>query len=263
MENTNWLKQTKDKPLFPDLLWSRPENKRQAGKLLIIGGNKYSFSVPAVAYNAALKAGVGSCRALLPESLRRTVGTLLEADFAPSNPSGSFAKNALGSFLENDNWADGTLLAGNLGRNSETAIVLESFVSKYPGPLVVAEDALDYFINPGSTILDRENTTLVLNLGKLQKLAKTNFPDVVIRHQDSLAEMVRKLSDWSQTSKASFITRHADHLIAAADGKVSTTPWPEDQKWQVELPAYVSVWLIQNPNKNFEALTTAIIDFQK
>src|SRR5581483_9146744 len=146
----NWLKQTTNNPLFPDLLWSRPENKRQAGKLLVIGGNKFGFAVPGLAYNTALKAGIGSCRVLLPQSLQRIVGSLLEADFAPSNPSGSFAKDALAQFIENTSWADGVLLAGNLGRNSETAILLDGFVKKYLGHLVIADDSLDYFINTGS-----------------------------------------------------------------------------------------------------------------
>jgi len=265
MENTNWLKQTRDTPLFPDLLWSRPENKRHAGKLLIVGGNKHGFAAPAAAYSAAEKAGVGSGRVLLPESLRRTVGSLLEADFAPSNISGSFAKSSLAIFLEHAAWADGVLLSGNLGRNSETAVVLDSFVQKYQAILVVADDALDYFINAGSQILARPDTVLVINLGKLQKLAKNN--GLVLRHQDSLAELVRKLNDWSQVSKASFITRHENQLVVATAGRVSTTPWNEDSKWQIELAAYAIVWIVQNPSKPFEALTAAsynfIAEFQK
>lgn len=257
MEDTNWLKQAKDKPLFPDLLWSRPENKRQAGKLLIIGGNKHGFAAPAAAYAAAEKAGIGSCRVLLPEGLRRTVGTLLEADFAPANPSGSFAKASLASFLENAAWADGVLLAGNLGRNSETAIVLDSFVNKFKGPLVVADDGLDYFTSAGSAVLGREHTSLVINLGRLQKLTKNNYPDVVIRYQDNLSELVKKLADLSQVSNNNFITRHQDHLVAASNGHVSSSPWQEDIKWQIELPAYASVWLIQQPARAFEALTSA------
>ncbi|MDO8591435.1 MAG: hypothetical protein Q7R60_00720, partial [bacterium] len=85
MANTYWLKQTKDKPLFPDLLWSRPENKRLAGKLLVVGGNLYGFSAPGTAYGAALKAGVGTARVLLPDKLQKTVGKLIpEAEFVPS-----------------------------------------------------------------------------------------------------------------------------------------------------------------------------------
>src|SRR5689334_2117479 len=101
MDDTYWLKQTSEQPLFPDLLWARPENKRHAGKLLIVGGNKFGFAAPGTAYAAAVKAGVGSCRVLLPEALRRIVGdSLPEAVFAPSNISGSFRQSALAELLE-------------------------------------------------------------------------------------------------------------------------------------------------------------------
>ena len=259
MENTSWLKQA-DEPLFPDMLWSRPENKRQAGKLLVIGGNKHGFAVPAAAYSAAQAAGIGSCRAMLPESLRKTVGSLFEADFAPANPSGSFSKAALANFLEHAAWADGVLLAGNFGRNSETAIVLDLFIEKYSGLLVVADDALDYFINKGSPVLSRDKTTLVINLGKLQKFTKNNS-EMIIRHQDNLAETAAKLAELSQVSGLNYVARHADKLIVAASGQVSTTAWKEDSRWQTELPAYISVWQIQNPQKPFEAITTAVSDF--
>jgi NAD(P)H-hydrate repair Nnr-like enzyme with NAD(P)H-hydrate dehydratase domain len=62
VENTNWFKQRQTEPLFADLLWSRPENRLRAGKLLIIGGNKHLVAAPGNAYTAAEKAGIGSCR---------------------------------------------------------------------------------------------------------------------------------------------------------------------------------------------------------
>jgi hypothetical protein len=55
MENTNWLKQAQDKPLFADLMWSRPENRIHAGKILIVGGNKFAVTAPAMSYSAAHK----------------------------------------------------------------------------------------------------------------------------------------------------------------------------------------------------------------
>ena len=61
MDQTYWHKQS-DKPLFPELEWSRPENKQQAGKLLVIGGNKFGFVEPSEAFAAAEKAGVGNAR---------------------------------------------------------------------------------------------------------------------------------------------------------------------------------------------------------
>ena len=96
MDNTYWHRQTTEKPLFPDLLWSRPENKRHAGKLLIIGGNEHEFAAPAEAYAEAAKAGIGTAKVLLPNKLQKTIGKILEnGEYAPSNNSGSFAKSAL------------------------------------------------------------------------------------------------------------------------------------------------------------------------
>ena len=54
-----WQKQTADKPLYPDIEWNKPERRDQAGKLLIVGGNKLGFSAAAEAYQTAKDAGVG------------------------------------------------------------------------------------------------------------------------------------------------------------------------------------------------------------
>src|ERR1700761_6222741 len=124
MDRTFWHKQTPDQPLFGDLLWSRPENKAFAGKLLIVGGNKFGFVDPAEAFSEAEKAGIGVVQMLLPDSLRPFVGrTFTAGELAPSTPSGSFAQTALAQLLALSNWADGVLFPGDLGRNSETAIL--------------------------------------------------------------------------------------------------------------------------------------------
>src|SRR6185369_8603868 len=133
MDRDYWLRQEAGKPLFPELEWSRPENRSQAGKLLIIGGNLHGFAAPAEAYAEATKAGIGTARVLLPDAVQKIVGRFLEnGEFAPSTPSGSFSQKALNEWLIHSSWADGVLLAGDLGRNSETAIVLEKFLGKSP-----------------------------------------------------------------------------------------------------------------------------------
>jgi hypothetical protein len=264
MDNTNWLRQTSETPLFPDILWSRPENRRHAGKLLIIGGNSHGFAAPAAAYSAALKAGIGTARVVLPDSLHKTVGRgVLEAEFAPSTPSGSFSRQALGHLVELSEWADGVLLAGDFGRNSETAVLLESFAQKYSGQLSIAQDAIDYFWNPKSSILNRDNSLLVVNLGKLQKIAKNNRPSTPVLHSMNLHELVTLLADWTNSVPTSFITKHADNLVVAVKGKVSTTPHKEEDNWQVELEAYAATWLVQQPDKPFEAITSANYDFSQ
>ena len=57
MDTTHWYKQG-SKPIFDELLWSKPENKRFAGKLLIIGGNAHGMLAPANAFSLASKTGV-------------------------------------------------------------------------------------------------------------------------------------------------------------------------------------------------------------
>ncbi len=258
MVDTYWLKQT-NKPLFPDLHWSRPENKRQAGKLLTVGGNLHGFAAPGSAFGAALKAGIGTCRVLLPDRLQKTVGKLIpEAEFAPSTLSGSFSKNALAQLLEVAGWSDGVLLAGNFGRNSETAILLDSFLDKYEGQVTVAQDGLDYFLGPNSPLIKRADTLAVINLGKLQKLAKNNRPSTPVLHAMMLADLVETLHDWTTGNPGAIITKHADHFIAASGGQVSTTPSVEESNWQIELAAYASVWWLQQPQKSFEAITTGV-----
>lgn len=261
MENTNWFKQTAEKPLFEDILWSQPENKHSSGKLLIVGGSSHGFAAVATAFTAATKAGIGAMKVLLPDSTKKTLGrSFAEAEFAPSTPSGSFSRQALDQMLENAEWANAVLLAGDFGRNSETAILLDAFLDKYRGQVTAADDALDYFIGPKSKLLGRDNSLLVINLGKLQKLAKNNRPGTAILHNMNLHELVTVLADWTN-SPVAFITKHADNLIVAAGGKVSTTPQKKESNWQTELAAYASVWWLQNPAKLFEAVTSAALDY--
>jgi hypothetical protein len=254
MENINWLRQTSDKPLFPDVLWSRPENKRYAGKLLIIGGHSQSFSQPSRAFSAALKAGAGSVRILLPDALQKTIGKAFpEAEFAASTPIGSFSRQALGHFLDLASWADGVLLAGDFGKNSETAILLESFVDKYAGQLSLTGDSLDYFSQKPAQLTDRENILLVGSLGQIQKLAQ---PKAVIRQTEDLLQILNKLSIFTSDIKASIITEQGSQIITAVSSQISTTK-SEKAEAGPELAAYASVWLMQQPEKPFQALTTA------
>jgi len=259
METTNWLRQTADKPLFPDVLWSRPENKRHAGKLLIVGGHAQSFSAVSAAFIAASKAGAGTVRILLPDSLQKTLGrTLAEAEFAASTPIGSFSQKALGHLLDLSDWSDAVLLAGDLGKNSETAILLEKFIDKYSGLLCLAGDSIDYFINRAGSILDRSDTLVIAEIGQLQKLAQ---PRAAIRQQADLAQLVNTLSIFTDGIAAEIITFH-ERQIVVAKGKVSTTKFNKEINRE-ELAAYAVTWLIQQPAVPFESITTAVYDYCK
>lgn len=263
MHPAYWQQQTIGKPLFPELLWSRPENRGQAGKLLIIGGNAYSFAAVAQAYQAAMEAGIGIAHVLLPDSLRRTVGTSFEAGkFAPSTPSGSFNQKALTEFMMNSSWADGVLLTGDLGRNSETAVILERFISSYPGPLAITKDAADYFTSSPRELLKRPDTGLVVSFAQLQRLTRhTVFPKAFV-FDKGLVHFVETLHDFTTQFPINIVVKYLNNLVIGVDGNVCTTRLSEDiDIWRVSVAAYASVWWLQNMAKVFAALSTGVYQY--
>lgn len=264
MNQEFWHKQG-DTPLFPDLIWSRPENRSYAGKLLIVGGHAHGFAAPAEAFTEAEKAGIGVARVMLPDHLRSQLvkfgGPVLNTEFAPSTPSGSFASTALAELLAASAWADGVLLAGDFGRNSETAIVLEKFASKYSGNLTLTQDAVDYFTSNPTPVLDRAGTCLVLTVAQLQKLATHAKFTQAITFGMGLLQLVDALHDFSAQHPAAIIVKHLDTLFVAVNGQVSTTKTSGslEDAWRVHTAAHASVWYLQNPTQPFEALTTSLI----
>jgi hypothetical protein len=264
MDPTYWHRQGLAEPLFADIVWSRPQNRRTAGKLLILGGNQHSVTAPALAYQAAVKAGIGSCRVLLPEAIRKTIGKSFdEGEFAPSTRSGSFAKTALPLVLEHLDWADGLLIAGDLGKNSETAILLEQIIQKHQGPVTITQDSLDYFSRSLGQLTERENVVIVSEFSRLQKMTRAGMPSVIMQHSMSLHALVGLLNNWSRESAAKILTYHNDNFVYADNGLVSTTLLPSTGSWEVPLAAFASTWWLQQPAARFEAITTAIYDFLK
>ncbi len=249
-----WLKQ-KTEPLFPDVMWSRPENRRQAGKLLIIGGHGQSFSAVSEAYSAATKAGIGTARVIVPDSLRKTLSQVFpEAEYAISTPIGSLSRKALAELVDAALWADGVLLAGDFGRNSETAVLLENFLERYTGILSLAGDSIDYFLAHPAKLMRRGNTSLVASLGQLQKLASP----VLIQQQADLIKVAEQISGWvSQTAVAAMTVRSSQIIVAFGD-RLSTTPAKIDAP-NPALAACASVWRLQQPEKTFEALTSSTL----
>lgn len=253
------FRQSAAEPLFPDMLWSRPENRLYAGKLVIIGGHAQTFAKPAEAYGLAEKAGIGAVRILLPDVLRRTVGKIFPAaEFCPSTPSGSFSQTSLGEFLPAALWAEGVLLAGDFGRNSETAIVLEKLAEKYTGQLTLVGDSIDYFIAVPAPLLNRGNALIVATPQQLQKLAQAvHFTTAFTSNMDFL-RLVEALHEFSKKYRLHICLRHHDNICLAVDGQVSVTknPLSNAELW---IGSQAATWWIQNPSKGFEGITTALL----
>lgn len=76
----------------------------------------------------------------------------------------------------------------------------------------------------------------------------------------SLIQIVETMQKLSEDYQASFVVKHQDNLIVAAEGIVSSTICKID-KWEVGLSSFAAVWSLQNPAKQFEALTTSAYEF--
>jgi ADP-dependent NAD(P)H-hydrate dehydratase / NAD(P)H-hydrate epimerase len=258
-----WHKQSIEKPLYENMLWARPETKAQSGKLLIVGGNLHGFAAPASAYSESIKAGIGVARVVLPDALKKTVGRFMEnTDFTPSTPSGSFSQASLGGLLDAASWSDGVLLSGDLGRNSETAIVLEKFLDKYKGPATLSKDAADYVIALAEKTAGRQNTILVVSVAQLQKFAVAVKFHQPFKFGMDLTQLIRNLHEFTKLHEVSIVIKHGENIVAAYQGQVCTIKViPDREVWRVQVAAYAAVWQLQNPNKPFEALSLAIHQF--
>jgi hypothetical protein len=256
----SWQTQLADKPLFPDLLWSRPQNKRQAGKLLIVGGQAQEFSHVAASYQDAQKAGAGTIKVILPVSLSKLAAAVPDVQFAPANQSGSFARSALAELLDASQWANGVLLAGDFGKNSETTATLDSLLAKIEKPVTINEDALQSIDTGFKQLMDRD-VDLILGFKTLQKLggeAGLEKPFVSTMPSVALAE---RLSELSKTAAANIVAVSEGHIWVASRGQVTSTK--SDQADLTRLSGYCAVWHMQNLAKPLEAITTACYQLAK
>ena len=261
MDHPYWLKQTLDKPLFPDIEWSRPEQKTRAGKLAIIGGNKLGFVAVGESYNTATTLGAGQIRAILPDALKKSIPAVITGTiFVPGNPSGGFSREALPEMNAACAWADVCLLIGDSGRNSETAIAFETLLSSFSGHLVITRDAVDLLRPAAQKMIDRPNTTLVVSFAQLQKLFQSVYYPKILSFSMQLMQLVESLHKFTTTYPVTIVTFHQSHIIVAHDGNVSTTPFDEPMMiWRGTTATKTACYLLWAPEKAFETITTSII----
>jgi hypothetical protein len=256
MSQDYWQQQG-DEPLFPNLLWSRPETRQGAGKLLIIGGQAEAFIHVAESYAAAEEAKAGTIRVMMPESTRSITGILPNIEYAPSNSSGSFSKQALGPLIEASQWADGVLLSGDLGRNSETCLMLEAFTAKYAGTLIVSSAATGSLTIPAADFFSRASTMVLLSYSQLQKIItelKFSKPLTSTLDKSGVAAILHELT---RDMRINLVLKAKDSIWTSYGGRVASTVLREDTNL-ARISSAAAVWWLQNPPKPFEAATSAI-----
>ena len=255
-----WQKQEADKPLFSDIEWNKPEQRSLAGRLSIIGGNKLGFAGVAESYSTALKAGVGDARVLLPDALKKTVPTtVLDAQFAPSNISGGFSREALNDIRAIADWGSAVLLIGDNGRSSETAIVYDDFIRDYNGWLTLTRDSIDLLKQSYPTLVERDKTLFVASFAQVQKLFQGVYYPKVLTFSMQLAQFVDALHKFTITHPITILTLHKDTLVIAHNGTVVTQSWQNPMAiWRGTVAARAASYLIWTSEKPLEAISASI-----
>lgn len=258
--NEFWQKQEPGQPLFPNIVWNKPEQKSLAGKMLILGGNLHGFNAPGMAYTLALQAGAGECKVVMPTATRKFFGKTPPGniEFVASTPSGSFGTKAKDEILSYASWADAILMAGDTGRNSETAILLEGLTTLNI-KTIYTKDCVDLLANNPETLLGSDKHLIVASYAQLQKLAVNSKFSSAFTFNLQIAEIVKRLSEYTKTIKSGLITEHKGVVYFALSGKVITTSFGEEPNtWRLKIASSASVWWMQNPQQPFEAIASAI-----
>lgn len=254
-----WQKQSSTKPLFPDVEWNRPEQRSRAGKLAIIGGNKLGFMAVSDAYVAASELGAGQVRAILPDVLKKAVPThITDTLFMASNASGGFSKDAHTELIAAASWADVLLLVGDMGRNSETAMLCEQLLGDYRGNLVITRDAVELVKPVASRVVEREHTTLVLSFAQLQKLFQSVYYPRILSFSMQLMQLVDALHKFTITYPVTIATFHHSQLIVSYSGNVISQEFDEPMHiWRGLIAAKAATYLLWNPTSPLEAIATS------
>lgn len=260
MEHPYWHKQTLAQPLYPDIEWSKPEQKSKAGRLGIIGGNKLGFAGVAEAYGVSTNAGVGEVRVLLPDALKKSIPPVMtDVIYGATNPSGSLAKDSLTEMKAIGDWATGILMVGDAGRNSETAIVYEDFLRDYSGPLTITRDAVDLIKNASSSVVERPDTLLVVSFAQLQKLFQLIYYPKVLTFSMQLTGLVEALHKFTVTYPVSITVLFKDQLLVSSSGEVTSTPWDNPMAiWRGVTAAKAACYWMWSPSKPLESVTASL-----
>ncbi len=260
-EHSYWKQQKPDSPLFPDIEWSKPEQRSRAGRLGIVGGNKLGFAGVAASYTTALEAGVGHVRVLMPDCLRKTIPpSMTDVIFGACTPSGSLAHDAATELSALGEWSQLLLLAGDASRNSETAILYEDLLRRYTGPICLTRDAIDLVKNSSASLVERPNTLLVLSFAQLQKLFQAVYYPKMLTFSMQLMQLVETVHKFTLTYPVTIVVLHRDTLIAAHGGEVTTTAWENPMAiWRGETAARAAAYWLWNPGQPLQAVTASLV----
>lgn len=248
----NHIEKQVDKPLYEDILWSRPV--RRTGRILLVGGHRDGFAELQKVYQGFEDAQVAECRLALPDKLSKLVGSLEGVSLLASTPSGSIARDALSELVYLANESDLVSLGPDLSNNSETTLVMQRLIAETRASVVIPPQSAEQLLPEAGEWKDKENLLLFLNQKLLYKLAAKLAVDATIPLNptaDSIAEITLAVS---KEFSPSVVVLFENSIIVAIDGKASITKTKTSNIGK--LVGLLGTFWLQNESKRYEALTT-------
>lgn len=258
-----WQKQGK-KALFSEIDTERPERRQLAGRLLVIGGSKMSFFGVAGMASKAAEVGISEIKVLLPDSLKKQVPAGADVIFAPSESSGGFGAEAIKFAVEAAENADFVLLAGDMGKNAETATFAERFMTEETRPVLLTRDAVELLAGGAGEWLERSDVILYATLPQLQKVFRAVYYPKMITLSMPTNQLVETLHKFTVTYPVSLMSYHNEQIVVARGGRVvstelSDTSYNPINLWSGELAVKIAALRLWNEGKDFEVAVTAVL----
>ncbi len=120
-------------------------HKHSFGKVLLVCGSRGMTGAAVLAARSAMRSGAGLVRvASVPsvtDIVRHTVPEAMTVDLDETS-TGSLARSALPSILEQLEWADALGIGSGLTQNEETVALVKDVLAKLAAPAVVDADAI-------------------------------------------------------------------------------------------------------------------------
>ena len=256
-----WQKNDDPKsPLFADLAWNIPDQK--SGKITVVGGNSQTFAAPVkVSDYLAQTFPLQEVTTLLPDSLAKSLPPLDNFQFAPSTKSGSFAESDLLS--NSTKSSDGTLLIGDLSKNTATAKAIIKLIQKATSPLFITRDTIDLITSHAQDVIESTQTYYIASLTQLQKLFRSLYYPKMIILSMPLLQLVETLHKFTLTYPCTIMTFHEGKILVASAGKVTSTPidntkYTPLRLWSGILSANITAFNLYNPDQPLPATTAAL-----
>ena len=99
---------------------------------------------------------------------------------------------------------------------------------------------------------------MVITNAQLQKLATALKFETPFISSMGIMLLASALHGFTERFDTTIVTKEQDQIVVAHGGRVSSTKLNRED-WQADAAARAAVWDMQNPNRTFEAITTALV----